>query len=157
MQASAAYDLSRFEARKKPTVKKPELKVVKSKQSTKKNKKVSLSFLSPAAACVTAVIMVVVAGFMLYTHAMITETTAAITRVNKEIVQLQSESIRLDSELDAIMARGNIEEKALALGMYEADKLQVECIEVNKGDKIQVLADSRNMFEKIGDYITNLF
>lgn len=157
MQANVAYDLSRFEARKRPAVKQPELKVVKSKQAAKKNKKVSLSFLSPVTACVTAVIMAVVCGFMLYTHALITETTAAITRVNKEIVQLQSESVRLDSELDAIMARGNIEEKALALGMYEADKLQVECIEVNKGDKIEVLADSRNIFEKIGDYLTNLF
>ena len=157
MQANVAYDLSRFETRKRSTAKKPELKVVKSKASTKKKKKVSLSFLSPVAACITAVIMVVVCGFMLYTHAMITETTAAITRVNKEIVQLQSESVRLDSELDAIMARGNIEEKALALGMYEADKLQVECIEVNKGDKIEVLADSRNIFEKIGDFLSDLF
>lgn len=157
MQANVAYDLSRFEARKKPTVKKPELKVVKSKNKAKKKKAISLSFLSPVTACVAAVIMVVVCGFMLYTRAMITETTAAITRVNKEIVQLQSESVRLDSELDAIMARGNIEEKALALGMYEADKLQVECIEVNKGDKIEVLADSRNIFEKMGDFLSNLF
>lgn len=157
MQANVAYDLSRFEARKKPTVKKPELKVVKSNTKAKKKKALSLSFLSPVTACVAAVIMVVVCGFMLYTRAMITETTAAITRVNKEIVQLQSESVRLDSELDAIMARGNIEEKALALGMYEADKLQVECIEVNKGDKIEVLADSRNIFEKIGDFLSNLF
>lgn len=157
MQANVAYDLSRFEARKKPTVKKPELKVVKSNTKAKKKKAISLSFLSPVTACVAAVIMVVVCGFMLYTRAMITETTAAITRVNKEIVQLQSESVRLDSELDAIMARGNIEEKALALGMYEADKLQVECIEVNKGDKIEVLADSRNIFEKIGDFLSNLF
>ena len=155
MQANAAYDLSRFEARKKPTTKQPELKVVKSK--TKKKKAISLSFLSPVTACIAAVIMVVVCGFMLYTRAMITETTAAITKVNKEIVQLQSESVRLASELDAIMARGNIEEKALALGMYEADKLQVECIEVNKGDKIEVLADSRNIFEKMGDFLSDLF
>ena len=88
---------------------------------------------------------------------MITETTAAITRVNKEIVQLQSESVRLDSELDAIMSRGNIEQKALALGMYEADKLQVQCVEVNSGDKIEILADNRNVFEKISDFFINLF
>ncbi len=157
MQANAAYDLSRFEARKKPTAKQPELKVVKSNTKAKKKKAISLSFLSPVTACIAAVIMVVVCGFMLYTRAMITETTAAITKVNKQIVQLQSESVRLDSELDAIMARGNIEEKALALGMYEADKLQVECIEVNKGDKIEVLADSRNIFEKIGDFLSDLF
>jgi len=88
---------------------------------------------------------------------LITETTAAITRVNKEITTLQSEQVRLDSELDAIMSRGNIEEKALALGMYQADKLQVEGVEVNQGDKIEVLADERNIFEKIGDFLHNLF
>ncbi len=157
MQASVAYDLSRFETKKKPEVKKqPELKAVKSKTKSKK-KTQALSFLSPATACIAAVLLVIVCGFMLYTRVMITETTKAITSTNKQIVQLQSESVRLDSELDAIMARGNIEEKALALGMYEADKLQVECIEVNKGDKIEVLSDSRNVFEKVGDFFSNLF
>ncbi len=155
MQSSAAYDLSRFEARKKPTAKKPELKAVKN--TKKKKQKAALSFLSPLGATITAAVLVIVCGFMLYTQAMITETTAAITRTNKEIVQLQSQSVRLDSELDAIMARGNIEQKALALGMYEADKLQVECIEVNKGDKIEVLADSRNIFEKISGFFSDLF
>lgn len=148
-----AYDLSRFETKKKPEVKKPELKAVKGK----KKKTAVLGKLSPVTAVFLAVITVATCAFMLYTRVMITETTAAITRVNKEITQLQSESIRLDSELDAIMSRGNIEQKALALGMYEADKLQVECVEVNEGDKIEVLADTRNVFEKIGDFFINLF
>lgn len=155
MQSSAAYDLSRFEAGRKPQqkVKKPELKAVKGK----KQKTSALTKLSPVTAVIIAVVSVFVCAYMLYTQAMITETTAAITRVNNEITQLKSESVRLDSELDAIMSRGNIEEKALALGMYQADKLQVEGIEVNQGDKIEVLADTRNIFEKIGDFFSNLF
>lgn len=155
MQSSAAYDLSRFEVGKKERkqAKKPELKAVKGK----KQKTSALSKLSPVTAVIVAIVAVFVCSYMLYTQAMITETTAAITRVNNEIVQLQSESVRLDSELDAIMSRGNIEEKALALGMYQADKLQVEGVEVNQGDKIEILADNRNIFEKIGDFFSNLF
>ena len=150
---SAAYDLSRFETRKREETKKPELKAVKGKKQNKSK----LAAVSPITLVLVAVLSVGVCAFMLYTRVMITETTASITRVNKEIVQLQSEGVRLDSELDAIMSRGNIEQKALALGMYEADKLQVECVEVNSGDKIEVLADTRNVFEKIGDFFINLF
>lgn len=150
---SAAYDLSRFETRKKVETKKPELKAVHGKKA----KKSKLALISPVTLVLTAILSVSICAFMLYTRAMITETTAAITRVNKEIVQLQSESVRLDSELDAIMSRGNIEQKALALGMYEADKLQVQCVEVNSGDKIEILADNRSVFEKISDFFINLF
>ncbi len=155
MQSSAAYDLSRFEAgkRERKQAPKPQLKAVKGK----KQKTAALTKLSPVTSVIVAIAAVFVCSYMLYTQAMITETTAAITRVNNEIVQLQSESVRLDSELDAIMSRGNIEEKALALGMYQADKLQVECVEVNQGDKIEILADNRNIFEKIGDFFSNLF
>lgn len=157
MQSSTAYDLSRFEApkpREKQETKKPQLTAVR---GNKKVKTSALSKISPATAVIVAIISVFVCAYMLYTQAMITETTAAITRVNNEITQLQSESVRLDSELDAIMSRGNIEEKALALGMYQADKLQVEGIEVNQGDKIEVLSDNRTFFEKIGDFFSNLF
>lgn len=150
---SAAYDLSRFETKKKVETTKPQLKAVKGK----KTKKSTLAIVSPVTLVLTAILSVGICAFMLYTRVMITETTAAITRVNKEIVQLQSESVRLDSELDAIMSRGNIEQKALSLGMYEADKLQVECVEVNSGDKIEILADNRNVFEKISDFFLNLF
>lgn len=154
MNSGVAYDLSRFEARPKTkTQKAPELKVVKGKAK----KSAALSKVSPALLTVVAIISVFTCAYMIYTRVMITETTAAITRVNKEITTLQSEQVRLDSELDAIMSRGNIEEKALALGMYQADKLQVECVEVNQGDKIEVLADERNVFEKIGDFIKNIF
>lgn len=157
MQSSAAYDLSRFEARKpreKQEVKKPMLKAVKGKKKTKTS---ALSKVSPITAVIVAAISVFVCAYMLYTQAMITQTTAAITRVNNEITQLKSESVRLDSELDAIMSRGNIEQKALALGMYQADKLQVEGVEVNQGDKIEVLSDNRTFFEKIADFFSNLF
>lgn len=157
MQSNAAYDLSRF-ASSRPAehveTKKPELKAVKGK---KKAKTSVLSKLSPVTAVIVAIISVFVCAYMLYTQAMITQTTAAITRVNNEITQLKSESVRLDSELDAIMSRGNIEEKALALGMYQADKLQVEGVEVNQGDKIEVLSDNRTFFEKIADFFSNLF
>jgi cell division protein FtsL len=153
---SAAYDLSRFEARprqKQQAKTQPQLKVVKGKA---KKKAVSLK-LSPVVAVLVAVVAVAISAYMLYTKALITETSAAITRTNKEITTLQSEQVRLDSELDAIMSRGNIEEKALSLGMYQADKLQVQCIEVNKGDKIEVLEDERNIFQKIGNYLGDLF
>ena len=154
MNSGVAYDLSRFEARPKAKAQKaPELKVVKGKAK----KTAALSKVSPALLTVVAIISVFTCAYMIYTRVMITETTAAITRVNKEITTLQSEQVRLDSELDAIMSRGNIEEKALALGMYQADKLQVECVEVNQGDKIEVLADERNVFEKIGDFVKNIF
>jgi len=153
MNSGAAYDLSRFEAKRSVQQKKPQLKAVKGK----KKKVAIVSKVSPALAAITAVVTVFICAYMIYTHVLITETTAAITRVNKEITTLQSEQVRLDSELDAIMSRGNIEEKALALGMYQADKLQVEGVEVNQGDKIEVLADERNIFEKIGDFLHNLF
>ena len=157
MQSSAAYDLSRFEARKtreKQETKKPQLKAVK---GNKKAKTSALSKFSPVTLVLVAAVYVFVCAYMLYTQAMITQTTAAITRVNNEITQLKSESVRLDSELDAIMSRGNIEQKALALGMYQADKLQVEGVEVNQGDKIEVLSDNRTFFEKIADFFSNLF
>ena len=157
MQSSAAYDLSRFvqsKPRERVQTKKPELKAVKGKKKTKVS---VLGKLSPVTAVIVAVISVFVCAYMLYTQAMITQTTAAITRVNNEITQLKSESVRLDSELDAIMSRGNIEQKALALGMYQADKLQVEGVEVNQGDKIEVLSDNRTFFEKIADFFSNLF
>ena len=154
---SMAYDLSRFEARaNKPKAteqKAKELKVVKGKG--KKSK--LASSISPVTAVVLAVVTVSVCAFMLYTKAKIDEAAKAITRTNNEITQLMSEQVRLDSELNAIMSRGNIEQKALALGMYEADKLQVECVEVNQGDRIEILADNRNIFEKIGDFFINLF
>ncbi len=154
MNSGVAYDLSRFETKRKPDTKSaPKLKVVKGKAK----KPAVLSKVSPALLTITAIVSVFICAYMIYTRVMITETTAAITRVNKEITTLQSEQVRLDSELDAIMSRGNIEEKALALGMYQADKLQVECIEVNQGDKIEVLADERNVFEKIGDFFKNIF
>ena len=157
MQSSAAYDLSRFEVskpRQRVDTKKPKLQAVKGK---KKAKASVLSKVSPVTAVIVAVISAFVCAYMLYTQAMITQTTAAITRVNNEITQLKSEGVRLDSELDAIMSRGNIEEKALALGMYQADKLQVEGVEVNQGDKIEVLSDNRTFFEKIADFFSNLF
>ena len=154
MNSGVAYDLSRFEAKPRTKTKSaPELKVVKGKAK----KPAVLSKVSPALLALVAIISVFTCAYMIYTRVMITETTAAITRVNKEITTLQSEQVRLDSELDAIMSRGNIEEKALALGMYQADKLQVDCVEVNQGDKIEVLADERNVFEKIGDFIKNIF
>lgn len=154
---SMAYDLSRFEAKATKTKaveqKANDLKVVKGKG--KKNR--FASKISPVTAVILAVITVSVCAYMLYTRAKIAETTRAITRTNNEITQLMSEQVRLDSELNAIMSRGNIEQKALALGMYEADKLQVECVEVNQGDRIEILADNRNIFEKIGDFFINLF
>ena len=154
MNSTVAYDLSRFEAKPKVQSKTaPELKIVKGK----KKKSVIASKVSPVLLMLASVIAVFVCVYMIYTHVMITETTAAITRVNKEITTLQSEQVRLDSELEAIMSRGNIEEKALALGMYKADKLQVECVEVNQGDKIEVLADERTVFEKVGDFIGDIF
>ena len=140
--------------REKQEAKKPQLKAVKGK---KKAKVSVFSKLSPVTAVIVAAISVFVCAYMLYTQAMITQTTAEIARVNNEITQLKSESVRLDSELDAIMSRGNIEEKALALGMYQADKLQVEGVEVNQGDKIEVLSDNRTFFEKIADFFSNLF
>ena len=156
MQGTVAYDLSRFETKRRvepKTQAKPKLQAVKGK----KKKALALTKVSPAIMVLTAIFAVTVCAYMIYTHVMITETTAAITRVNKEIVNLQSEEVRLNSELDAIMSRGNIEQKALALGMYQADKLQVECVEVNSGDKIEILQDDRNIFEKIGDFLNNLF
>lgn len=156
MQNAVAYDLSRFETKRRTEPQKetkPKLHAVKGK----KKKIAVFSKVSPALMVLTSVFAVVVCAYMIYTHVMITETTAAITRTNKEIVNLQSEQVRLDSELDKIMSRGNIEEKALALGMYQADKLQVECVEVNSGDKIEILQDDRNVFEKIGDFLDNLF
>ena len=157
MQSTAAYDLSRFEVskpREHAQTKKPKLQAVK---GNKKAKTSVLTKVSPVTLVLVAMISAFVCAYMLYTQAMITQTTAEIARVNNEITQLKSESVRLDSELDAIMSRGNIEEKALALGMYQADKLQVEGVEVNQGDKIEVLSDNRTFFEKIADFFSILF
>ena len=151
MNVSTAYDLSRFEAR--PREKKPQLKAVK----TVPKKKTAAMRLSPVVAVLVSAVLVFICAFMIYTNVMINETTADITRLNKEITNLQSEQVRLDSELNVIMSRGNIEERAAEMGMYQAGKLQVECIEVNTGDKIEVIADERNMFEKIHDFVSNLF
>lgn len=155
---SAAYDLSRFEARASKPNKATEQKTEKLKVVKGKGRKGKFaSSISPVTAVTLAVITASVCAYMLYTRARIAETTRAITKANNEITQLMSEQVRLDSELNAIMSRGNIEQKALALGMYEADKLQVECVEVNQGDRVEILADNRGFFEKIGDFFINLF
>mgnify|MGYP004587874351 CR=1 FL=1 len=153
MNSNVAYDLSRFEVRQRPEEKKPQLQAV----HRQKSRVTAARRVSPVIATLTAIAAALICGYMIYTNVMITETCAAITRVNKEITTLQSEKVRLDSELNAIMSRGNIEEKALALGMYRADKLQVECVEVNQGDKVEVLEDTRNIFERIGDFLKGLF
>lgn len=154
---SAAYDLSRFEARASKPKKVTEQKTEQYKVVKGGKKQGIFSKVSPVTAVLLAIVTVSVCAFMLYTKAKIDETAKAITKTNNEITQLMSEQVRLDSELNAIMSRGNIEQKALALGMYEADKLQVECVEVNQGDRIEILADNRGIFEKISDFFINLF
>ena len=126
-----AYDLSIYAPKPKAPEEAPQIKVV-----SQKKPKLKIITLQNAA---LAIILAVVAAFLLYNHALLTEIGGQIAEQNEILNALQSENDRLTVELDKKMSLNSIENYATTtLGLSKMQKYQVEYVNLSDGDRVEL-------------------
>ena len=137
--SNAAYDLSLFEEQ----AKRPKLEEVKLP------KKQTVLNLSPIRLIMLGLVLVAMAGTLLYTQVALSEVTAQINAANRELEELNNEQTRLEMELNRKMSIGAIEEYATQnLNMNKIEQYQVELISIEQQDEVAVNAQKEESFVK---------
>lgn len=140
-----AYDLSRYEQKPKPPV-----KVLVEPRAQKQA--FTMFGIAPFKVIVTALFLVVVLGYMLYSRAMLTEINEDINSYRKQLTTLQAEYTRLDMEAQSRMSLKNIEEYARdVLGMDKLSQHQVEYVPLQTGDEIRVASQTGGLWQRLLD------
>lgn len=128
----SAYQLERFAAPAKQQ-QRPRVRVA---ERTKRAKA------SPVArmvrTMVTAVVLVVLIGGVLYTQATITELQGQISTRSKELVEEEALSAYLTYELEGMTNIRNVEQRARELGLAEINKNQQAYVRVEDGEQVEV-------------------
>lgn len=137
--SNAAYDLSLFEEQEK----RPKLEEVKLP------KKQTVLNLSPIRLIMLGLVLVAMAGTLLYTQVALSEVTAQINAANRELEELNNEQTRLEMELNRKMSIGAIEEYATQnLNMNKIEQYQVELISIEQQDEVAVNVKKEESFVK---------
>lgn len=127
-----AYQLERFATPAKQPQQRPRVRVAKGRART----------VSPVGRMVrtllTALVLVVLVGGVLYTQATITELQGQISTVNKQYTEEKAMYAYLNYELEGMTNIRNVEERAAELGLVKINANQQTYVRVSEGDVIEV-------------------
>ncbi len=144
---SLAYDFEMFMPRSAEPVRKDNIvKLPKSKQQRRANRRAVKRVSASAFAVMTAVFMLSAMCGNIFLRLQINEVNSKINSVKSEINQLESEKTRLEVELERVISYSNIELEAAEIGMQKMDKDQVKYIRVN---------DKNTAVTQNGDLVTS--
>ena len=94
----------------------------------------------------------------MYSRVIITELNADINAAETRLDVLHAEQVRMQTELDGKMSLKAIEEAAISeYGMVKPDGSQVSYVQVTTEDKLEGKAKEEGFFEKIYQFIRDLF
>ena len=129
-QTNLAYDLERFEQHTPVPEQKPQISVRRERS------------IHP----------------LLYSRVIITELNADINAAETRLDVLHAEQVRMQTELDGKMSLKAIEEAAISeYGMVKPDGSQVSYVQVTTENKLEGKAKEEGFFEKIYQFIRDLF
>lgn len=140
-RTNLAYDLSRFDdtaVRKKVQPKKaPEIKKVAK----------TVHRVSPAKLLTLVVMVVVIAGSVIYSQVVLTELGDRVNSLTNQVNVLKSENIRKETVLDAKMSLKNVEEYAQTkLGYVKLDQNNIEYVSLSENNKVELKNGGRKGF-----------
>lgn len=99
-----------------------------------------------------------------YRNAKIDENFAAVQTLKENLEAVEKENAQLEVSIESSLNLTNIEQQAKSLlGMQKLTSKQTEYIELPKTDYIEpaaenvVIEEDKGFFEKVGDYISQLF
>ena len=104
-------------------------------------------------------VLIFAMGFsLLYSRVIITELNADINAAETRLDVLHAEQVRMQTELDGKMSLKAIEEAAISeYGMVKPDGSQVSYVQVTTENKLEGKAKEEGFFEKIYQFIRDLF
>lgn len=152
MNGNTAYDLSKFEEKKK----RPAVEVVTPKRAARKR---TVLGMNPAKAILMLVVVGVLASVLIYNRVLIIEANEEIRQANKQMTILQSEGTRLDMELEGKTSLKNVEDYATKnLGMQKLEKQQVQYVSLSDEERVVLSKDmvKPNIFKRISGWFEQL-
>lgn len=152
MNGNAAYDLSKFEEKKK----RPAVEVVQPKQTARKR---TVLGMNPVKAIMMLIVVGTLASVLIYNRVLIIEANEEIRLANKQMTILESEGTRLDMELEGKTSLKNVEDYVTKnLGMQKMEKQQVQYVSLSDGEKVILSKDmvKPNIFQRISGWFTQL-
>lgn len=145
-QTNLAYDLERFEQRTPVPEQKPQISVRRERS------------IHPLKIMAVAVLIFAMGFSLLYSRVIITELNADINAAETRLDVLHAEQVRMQTELDGKMSLKAIEEAAISeYGMVKPDGSQVSYVQVTTENKLEGKAKEEGFFEKIYQFIRDLF
>ncbi|MCL2089329.1 MAG: septum formation initiator family protein [Oscillospiraceae bacterium] len=144
-----AYNFEPFEDKPrqpKPPQPPPNIEKVQPAKD-KKGKPVQIAFL--------LLILLVLAGSMIYTRVELTEISAEISKSEKELDKLKDDNLRLNLAIDSSTSLKTIEEYAKEnLGLVKLNRSQKKYYNLTSGNRIELFETSeRGFFRTIKDWI----
>ena len=134
---SAAYALSRFTPARQEA-RRPRLTVAS--PSARARARARAAYALKVAAVALAMAAVVAA--LLYSHAVLSELKSEASSMQNDLRDLHSEQVRLSAELESKISLRNVEDYAAQLGMAPLDKSQITYVDLSRGDRIELSAES---------------
>lgn len=145
-QTNLAYDLERFEQHTPVPEQKPRISVRRERS------------IHPLKIMAVAVLIFAMGFSLLYSRVIITELNADINAAETRLDVLHAEQVRMQTELDGKMSLKAIEEAAISeYGMVKPDGSQVSYVQVTTENKLEGKAKEEGFFEKIYQFIRDLF
>lgn len=145
-QTNLAYDLERFEQHTPVPEQKPQISVRRERS------------IHPLKIMAVAVLIFAMGFSLLYSRVIITELNADINAAETRLDVLHAEQVRMQTELDGKMSLKAIEEAAISeYGMVKPDGSQVSYVQVTTENKLEGKAKEEGFFEKIYQFIRDLF
>ena len=145
-QTNLAYDLERFEQHTPGPEQKPQISVRRERS------------IHPLKIMAVAVLIFAMGFSLLYSRVIITELNADINAAETRLDVLHAEQVRMQTELDGKMSLKAIEEAAISeYGMVKPDGSQVSYVQVTTENKLEGKAKEEGFFEKIYQFIRDLF
>lgn len=160
---NTAYDFSLFEPSVKEQQAKPKNKdnIIKiSEEQLQASRRKKYNPLAVVLSVFCAFVVLTVVSTMVYSQARLTELTSQITAANKSLEEQQSMNIQLSMKLENEYSLRTVEDYAKnTLGMKTTEAHQIDYISLSEGDKAEIRQDvkERNLLDKIGDTISDLF
>lgn len=151
-----AYDFARFEP-SRPEQKNNVVKMPRQKKEPQKKSKLSFGTLCKRG--FTALVVVAFAMVLIHGYVTTNELTNSIATQQKKLSEAQSEYTQLQNAKSSKYNLEYVEQYAKnVLGMQKMQRNQVEYVQMNDGDKIEVLVDyGEGLWSTIRDFFAGLF
>ena len=159
---NTAYDFSLFEpSEKERGERKKKDNIMKiSEEQLEASRRKRYNPLTVIVSVLCACVALSVVGTMIASQARLTELTTQISAANKTLEEKESVHVQLSMKLENEYSLRTVEDYAKnVLGMKATEAHQIDYISLSEGDKaeIQHNVKERNLLDKIGDTISNLF